>query len=221
MREKKDYTLEYRIVLPEGTIKSIGVTAHPRFSASGELVEVVSHTHRRDGTQARRGSPAGKRIQAPSNLETVPGLIWSTDPDGDPTHVNQRMLDYSGMRFEDLSIVVGRHSCTPTTFQKLQRLSITQFRPELRTRLCTVCVGRTAIIVGITLVVSLCAINRDALSSGTACLSTSMKRKKAEDQLRRSEADLAEAQRPSHSGVSAYNETQFSMGRRRLSHLGV
>jgi PAS domain S-box-containing protein len=34
-------------------------------------------------------------------IETVPGLIWSNGPDGEPTHINQRMLDYSGMRFED------------------------------------------------------------------------------------------------------------------------
>src|SRR5580704_1898327 len=34
-------------------------------------------------------------------IETVPGLVWSTGPDGEPTHVNQQILDYSGMRFED------------------------------------------------------------------------------------------------------------------------
>ena len=34
-------------------------------------------------------------------IETVPGLIWSTSPDGEPTQLNQRTLDYSGMQFED------------------------------------------------------------------------------------------------------------------------
>jgi PAS domain S-box-containing protein len=33
--------------------------------------------------------------------ETVPGLVWSNGPDGEPTHINQRMLDYSGMPFEE------------------------------------------------------------------------------------------------------------------------
>ena len=42
-----------------------------------------------------------------------------------------------------------------------------------------------------------------------ACLLTSMKRKKAEDRLRRSEAYLAEAQRLSHTGTAAYNETKI------------
>jgi PAS domain S-box-containing protein len=34
-------------------------------------------------------------------IDTVPGLIWSMGPDGEPTHVSQRLLDYSGMQFED------------------------------------------------------------------------------------------------------------------------
>src|SRR6202000_817084 len=34
-------------------------------------------------------------------IETVPGFIWSTDPAGEPTHFNQRLLDYSGKRLED------------------------------------------------------------------------------------------------------------------------
>src|ERR1700730_918248 len=34
-------------------------------------------------------------------IDTVPGLIWSTAPDGEPTYVSQRLLDYSGMRFEE------------------------------------------------------------------------------------------------------------------------
>ena len=34
-------------------------------------------------------------------IDTVPGLIWSTDPAGELTQINQWVLDYSGMRFED------------------------------------------------------------------------------------------------------------------------
>ena len=119
-------------------------------------------------------------------------------------------------------MAVGRHSCTPTTFQKLQGLSITQFRPELRTRLCTVYVGRTASFVGTILVVSLCATDRDALSSGTACLSTSMK-------PRRPKTGYAAAKpiwrkhRGSATAVSAaYNETTILYwSDETLPHLGV
>src|SRR4029077_7765326 len=41
VRQKRDYKLEFRLVLP-ATIKYIEGIAHPKFSASGELMEVVS-----------------------------------------------------------------------------------------------------------------------------------------------------------------------------------
>jgi PAS domain S-box-containing protein len=34
-------------------------------------------------------------------IDTVPGLIWSIGLDGELTEINQGVLDYSGMRFED------------------------------------------------------------------------------------------------------------------------
>jgi PAS domain S-box-containing protein len=41
VREKTDYTVEFRIVLPGGTIRHIHGLGHPVFSASGEVVEIV------------------------------------------------------------------------------------------------------------------------------------------------------------------------------------
>jgi PAS domain S-box-containing protein len=40
-RDKEDYAAEFRIVLPEGTIKYIHGLGHPVFSSTGDLLEVV------------------------------------------------------------------------------------------------------------------------------------------------------------------------------------
>src|SRR5438128_57030 len=40
-RERRDYDVEFRIVLPDGAVRYIHGLGHPAFSASGELVEVV------------------------------------------------------------------------------------------------------------------------------------------------------------------------------------
>jgi PAS domain S-box-containing protein len=37
-------------------------------------------------------------------IETVPAFLWSTGPDGEPTHISQRVLDYSGMRLENFQL---------------------------------------------------------------------------------------------------------------------
>src|ERR1700704_3247800 len=41
VRERRDYDVEFRIVLPDGAVRYIHGLGHPAFSASGELVEVV------------------------------------------------------------------------------------------------------------------------------------------------------------------------------------
>jgi PAS domain S-box-containing protein len=61
-----------------------------------------------DPTEPKRAAEAlreealrGSEYKLRQIIDTVPGLIWSTGPDGEPTHVSQRLLEYSGMRFEE------------------------------------------------------------------------------------------------------------------------
>jgi PAS domain S-box-containing protein len=51
-------------------------------------------------------------------IDTVPGLIWSTGPDGEPTHVSQRLLDYIGMRFEEFKHRGWEAFVHPNDFQQ-------------------------------------------------------------------------------------------------------
>jgi PAS domain S-box-containing protein len=101
LAEKKRYSTAYRIVLPDGTVKHLESIGQPVFSTDGELVEVIATqidvTERKLTEQALRESEYKLR----QIFETVPALLWSLDPDGEVTHVNQRFLDYSGMRLEN------------------------------------------------------------------------------------------------------------------------
>jgi PAS domain S-box-containing protein len=133
-------------------------------------------------------------------IDTVPSLLWSADATGQPTYVNQRVLDYSGMRFEDFehggweefihpadfpeTLKIFEHAIkTGTSYEIVHRLrrSDGEYRwhhargDPLRDR-----AGRIVQWYGL-------AVDIDEA-------------KKAEDQLRRSDANLAEAQRLSHTG---------------------
>jgi PAS domain S-box-containing protein len=66
MREKRDYKLEYRILLPDGTIKHIESTAHLKFSASGELVEVFNTII--DVTEGKRADEERKKAEERQRL---------------------------------------------------------------------------------------------------------------------------------------------------------
>jgi PAS domain S-box-containing protein len=61
-REKAECVFDYRIVLPDGTLKHIHSVAHPAVSRSGELVEFVGTAV--DVTERRRAEDAVRRSEA-------------------------------------------------------------------------------------------------------------------------------------------------------------
>src|ERR1700693_2157342 len=143
-------------------------------------------------------------------IDTVPSLLWSAGPDGEPTHVSQRLLDYSGMRLEDFKHGGWEAFVHPADFpetakafyhaiqtgasyqavHRLRRAADGEYRwhhahgEPLRDR-----EGRIVQWYGLSI----------DIDEG----------KKAEDRLRRSEAYLAEAERLSHTGSAVYNETEI------------
>jgi PAS domain S-box-containing protein len=140
-------------------------------------------------------------------IETVACHIWSLAPDGQPTHLNQRILDYIGKPFEDFKHH-GRgafihpddlpehekafaHAIqTGTSYQFVSRIRRAdgeyrwyQGRGEpLRDQQ-----GRIIQWYGLSVDID--------------------EARKAEDLLRRSEAYLAETQRLSHTGTAVFNDT--------------
>ena len=81
VRQKRNYAGEFRIVLPDGTIKYLDVTAHHRFSARGELVEIirtnVDVTEGKRVERALRESEAKIRRLVDANIIGI--LIWDLD----------------------------------------------------------------------------------------------------------------------------------------------
>jgi PAS domain S-box-containing protein len=138
-------------------------------------------------------------------IDTVPSFLWSADPTGEPTYVNQRALDYSGMRFEEFkhggwealihpadfpgTIKAFSHAIeTGTPYETAHRLRRWDGEYRWHQARGDPLRDRDGLIIqwyGV-------AVDIDDA-------------KKAEDRLRRSEAYLSEAQRISHTGSYAYS----------------
>jgi PAS domain S-box-containing protein len=70
LREKKDYAVEFRILLPDGTVKHIHGLSHPVFSESGGLVEVVGSQF--DVTERKRAEEERETLrQAQAHLAHI------------------------------------------------------------------------------------------------------------------------------------------------------
>jgi PAS domain S-box-containing protein len=61
VRDKQDYAAEFRIVLPDGTIKYIQGLGHPVFSLTGDLLEVVGTQF--DVTERKRAEQERERLR--------------------------------------------------------------------------------------------------------------------------------------------------------------
>jgi PAS domain S-box-containing protein len=145
-------------------------------------------------------------------IDTVPSLLWSAGPDGEPTYVNQRILDYTGTRQEDFRRRGWEAFLHPDDLPETAQA----FYRAVQTGASHEAVHRVRRSDGEyrwhhTRAEPL----RDEQGRIVQWYGVSVdidERKKAEERLRRSETYLAEAQRLSHSGVSAYNETAILYG---------
>ena len=81
LRQKKDYSGEFRILLPDGTVKYVAATGHHQFSTSGEPVEFIGTnvdvTERKHAEQALRESEGKFRDYA----ETASDWFWEIGSD--------------------------------------------------------------------------------------------------------------------------------------------
>jgi PAS domain S-box-containing protein len=189
----------------DGTYKWFNVRGEPLRDSGGNVQNWYGVLINVDSQKKAEEKSRDSELELRQITETVPGLIWSNGPDGEPTHINQRMLDYSGMPFEEFrhrgweafvhpddfpeTAEAFYHAIqTGTSYQGVMRLrrSDGEFRWH-HARSEPLCDRQGRIIQWYGLSVDI------------------DERKKTEDQLRRSEAYLTEAERLNHSGGWAVN----------------
>ncbi len=85
----------------DGRYRWFAVRAEPLRASDGRVLSwygvLIDIDDQRKAEEALRESEHELR----QIIEAQPALLWSAGLDGEPTHVNQRLLDYSGMRFEE------------------------------------------------------------------------------------------------------------------------
>ena len=106
-RDGKDFDFEHRLLMPEGSVKYVHVVAHALTDESGNPEYVGSAM---DVTEQHRAKAALEKALAELKksedqlriiIDTIPTLAWCTLPDGSAEFLNQRWLDYTGLSTEE------------------------------------------------------------------------------------------------------------------------
>jgi PAS domain S-box-containing protein len=107
IREKADFEVDFRIAVPDGSIRHIHSVGHPVVNSDGEVVELIG-THL-DVTEQYE---ANEKLQSAFDeikrsedrlqlvIDTIPTLVWRAGPDGIPDFLNHQALYYTGLSLD-------------------------------------------------------------------------------------------------------------------------
>src|SRR5229473_1808102 len=115
--EKTDYEADYRLLLPDGTVKYQHSIGRPIVNEKGDLVEFVGTAiDVTEQAQARielekafeeikQRTEAARRSERELRdvVNTVPAHVWSTSPEGEVDFVNDRWLQFTGLTLDGAS----------------------------------------------------------------------------------------------------------------------
>jgi PAS domain S-box-containing protein len=217
--QKKDYDADYRIVLPDGTIKHLHAAGHPVLNESGDLMEFVGTTmdvteqvqtraaleNALQEIKQRNEALRAREQNLDLIINTIPALVWSSRPDGSAEFFNQYYLDYVGLSAEEVKdwgwtaavhaddlngLAAAWQSIMGTGKHGEAEARLRRFDGEYRWFLFRANPLRD----DSGNIVKWFGINTDIED-----------RKRVEEKLRRSEAYLAEAQKITHTGSWAWN----------------
>jgi PAS domain S-box-containing protein len=104
----KDFDLEYRMVMPDSSVKYVQVAAHALSDESGSIEFVGAVMDVTEQQQAKAAlEKAYDEIKKSQDrlrlvIDTIPGMVWSCLPDGSVDYVNQPWMEYYGLSLEDV-----------------------------------------------------------------------------------------------------------------------
>src|SRR5436305_4218976 len=145
IREKAEFEVDFRIALPDGSIKHVHSVGHPVVNSDGDVIEMIgTHLDVTEQYAAKETlQKAFDEIKKSEDrlrlvIDTIPMLVWRASPEGVPDFLNQPSLDYTGISLDNAAVGWPR-SFHPDDkkmmLQKWQRIRESGMPGELEARL--------------------------------------------------------------------------------------
>ena len=103
-RDGTDMDFEHRLLLPDGSVKHVHILAHAVGHESGKL-EFIGAISDVTATKLAEDRIRQSESELRRIVDFVPQIIIVLGADGMPLYGNQMMLDYTGMRLDEVSSV--------------------------------------------------------------------------------------------------------------------
>jgi PAS domain S-box-containing protein len=107
IREKADFEVDFRIAVPDGSIKRVHSVGHPVVNSEGDVIELIgTHVDVTEQYEAKEKlQKAFDEIKKSEDrlrlvIDTIPTLVWRAGPEGAPDFLNQPALDYTGLSLD-------------------------------------------------------------------------------------------------------------------------
>ncbi len=117
---KTGFESDYRIVLPDGSIKHVHNVGHPVLNESGDIREffgtVIDITEQRHAAAVIREQEAELRLI----VDLVPQLIAVYGPNRERFYANRTALDYLGISLDEWRLEMFAHSTHPDDSERLK-----------------------------------------------------------------------------------------------------
>ena len=92
---------EVRFRRADGTYQWFLFRGLPLHDGGGNVVKWYATITNVDTLKQTENALQTREQELVGIIETIPSMLWSTSPTGEVTHISQRVLEYSGLSFED------------------------------------------------------------------------------------------------------------------------
>ncbi|MGA3268620.1 MAG: PAS domain-containing protein [Verrucomicrobiota bacterium] len=103
VHERRSLDFEFRLLMPDGSVKHLHVVAHTvgeepgNVEFIGAVMNVTAQKSSRQALEKAFQEMQTLKDRFRLSVDTIPGLVWSTLPDGSTEFLNQRWMDYTGL----------------------------------------------------------------------------------------------------------------------------
>ncbi|MDB5605857.1 MAG: ATPase [Bradyrhizobium sp.] len=99
VRTGEPFSMRHRLRRADGVYRWVDARAEPLHDSDGRIVHWygvdVDVDDNRQAEEALRGSERQLRLL----IDAIPALVWCATPDGEPSYLNKRMADFTGLTF--------------------------------------------------------------------------------------------------------------------------